>query len=462
MFEERLENFISNANRLVSEFKMARFRIDKHVSAVRSRIDLHAEKLIHEIHEKRIQLLYECDRYQESLLSGLDSRIDETKVESLLKQAVKISDSSQNSELKLNLIEKNFDILKEEETIFEKSIFDGNYIDFEAIENVSNKLLGSLYLKPVRNANVQEFQTTQYRMLRFDMSSLSRFPKHETLLDEKPSYHCSFAGLSPLKRDSFLVHEIYSSSNARISIISNDFRHMLVSKYFVNFAVFKGAPEEYRISVLASSTCRIAMCHHNSFQRALIHVFDENLNLLTAKEFDPPFVKLTANEAHIFMLTNASSHLYVYDFELNFLRTFEIAFGKVAYLRADEANRLMVRDAESEDDSIVVFELNEQAQVVRELNRVTVSFLNYPSDTLTWLSGDCWAHWDVRYQKLTVCNMRTKKAREIEAPVKRWPYGVEICKMASFGCRKKASDSHLVVFSRDGRILVEYNDSILI
>ncbi len=116
-------------HKLEYDFKMAPLLIDEHCSSTKAQIDLYAEQMMKEIHEKRLDLIGQVDTYQNDLVRNLELRINRPRMEKTLAQSLDIL----CGETTIDFVEQQLRTLQAEDDQLRKDMFNNRLIEFESI-----------------------------------------------------------------------------------------------------------------------------------------------------------------------------------------------------------------------------------------------------------------------------------------------------------------------------------------
>jgi hypothetical protein len=215
--QTELDLLKTQVEKLDFDFKTARLAIDEHCSDTKSKIDLHAKKMIKKINDERLRLIQEVDTYQEQLFQDLDKRIDKTRVESTLHEAQYV----------INSHSSQLDLIQQEQSLRER-VFDNQLIDFEPIEDPWQRV-GHVRKNVLITQIKQEHQTNDYRLVKFR---------------ELPSFIAApSAKIFPLKSGNYLLVQSRFTSDC-LTIVSRDFSAIKSKKHILNLTM----PENMQVS----------------------------------------------------------------------------------------------------------------------------------------------------------------------------------------------------------------------
>jgi hypothetical protein len=351
--------------------------------------------MLKKIHDERIDLINQVDKYQEKLFEGLEKRIDKSKVEAALKEA---NDFIKNKPCEINLITAQLDKVKLEEQSLRERLFDGSSaMNFESIENLGSNL-GVIQFDSLKSLIRQDTRASDYKMVFFKEEDLDNVFRLSSII-------C-------LKSGNFLVIAPDHTS-VRMAVIEPDLTHFKAKKYLINVfdqGIFK---EDIIVKTTSTDDARIVLICKKGDNELGLYIFDEDLNLLR-KDF-VGYSRFTLNKNSIFSKKYKDGNyiLNLQNFNLELLNKSKtlLDWRSCENLYADEQNRLFVIYKVNHACSIVVFEVDEQLNF-REVFRAVDKFYDKLRATsrknVVFLEDFQFAHWDYKEQILTINDVRER------------------------------------------------------
>ncbi len=241
-------------------------------------------------------MLDQVDEYKNSLIRNLEHRINRSRVTKTVAESLEIL----NKETKIEAIEHQLKVVHEEANNLRKEIFNNKLIEFESIKIPNMNLVGSIYFNLVINETVQETVTEVYKQIEFYRSSL--FLQNKEMHDDREKTSLNVSRLTPLYSGDFLQTEGFSNFDARLSIISSDFRKTSLSRYFIDFPLYQ---IDRRMEIRASSNGKFVVACETDFSTRA-YILNEKLDLIERKDIPFRFSKLLVNKNFIFLMENNS------------------------------------------------------------------------------------------------------------------------------------------------------------
>jgi hypothetical protein len=346
---------------------MARLIIYDYCQDIIRNIDLHVEKMIKEINEKRNELIDRVHAHQQSLLKKLESA---------------------NSEQEKNLINKQ--------------LFN---LEFEETHVVSNRLVGVLYNKPEVQCDVEHFD--QFELIKHALKTIAFASSDNdlTVVD------CS-SRLEPLENGCFINYNSYGNNDIRFSIVSDDLKSIIRSGYFINLSIPNLSLEssDSRRLITTSNQKIVLVFDNELFTRAC--VLDYSLILIARRDFSYKLNSFVANRNYILIKTfEEVDMIRVYDFDLNEINQYESP-DDLNLVQFTDSNQMLVLT--KPEYVYKIYATNDFGLNIAETGESCYPFISIYGSRL--LNQNYLAHWDSSINVLSIENLRKKASKRINLP----------------------------------------------
>jgi hypothetical protein len=379
---------------------MARYEIFEYFQEVIRKIDIHVEKMIAEINEKRIELISKVHFHQESVLEQLE---------------------------KTNL---------EENTDFIKQVFSNNYIEFEETNLISHRLVGIVFCRQ---------EIISERLITNNHFELTKYDSHQVAFTSTRNgflcggCSCSFKSLN---NGFYLQGEFFESNDVRFTIISISLKVVSCSKYFINLAL----PNSYEYSrpLIVTSNQKFVIAFDNQYFTRIC-VFDIHLNLLAKKDFFFKLNNYVANKNYILVQTFEEDRIRVLDFDLKEVKLIQPIEDSLLFQFTDSNQMLAVTKTE---EVFKVFATSEFGENIFELGESYYPFISINNCRL--LNQHFLVHLNSDTKVLSLENLRKKASKRISLP----DIDIEsetLCEMDSEG---------FILLLRTSKFILKFKESI--
>lgn len=232
---KHLDSLVVNLQNILMDIKSNRMDIVRHCDSVKNEIDLEVEKLIQQANKRREEMISQVETYQSQSLSRHESietkrqELDEwlNEAKEYLAQCTKSDPSTVNN---LAVQERTSylhqEVQKRLDSFLQLDQLGNNQIDFEKVHLQLDRVIGSIYFKPVSNDQVAETRSGATRVFKFD-NYLSLVPK---MTNPGKSEHSTFAALASGK---YVLLENFEIGCKRMSILSEDLKSVEKCKRYV-------------------------------------------------------------------------------------------------------------------------------------------------------------------------------------------------------------------------------------
>jgi hypothetical protein len=261
---------------------------------IKTQVDEQAETLIRRVNEDRARLLEEIRLYEQQALIAFNSSAGKRELENLVHEATEFSTRSEeevaSDEVRaaneLEIANAYLEKIKLSIANLKETQFNNNLIAFESVSFPSERLfLGEIFYKPIANEKIIQEVCDMGSKFNYKESLLVRPASYVPFVDYTDPINVH---LKALNSGRFLLFENFKNGDKRLSILSNDFRFIEQTRFFLQCFAHEAIEhklQDQRLTLSGDKICFYVRMDSRADVEYHVYIFDESLSLLRAKNF---------------------------------------------------------------------------------------------------------------------------------------------------------------------------------